>query len=492
MNMMVINMDRNETFNVVYHNHLAVPTLIHAHGQMPPAFLDGVPYLSSLALLPGAQTMSLYHEHGLVAGTFFAHAHYGMQHGQGLAVPLIVKTATPASFPQAAEIEQAADLTVFLEDVGPYIHGEPEVRGEDAVMAHLRAAWAEVADNFDYGACPTAAMHAHVQYEHHLANGLPLDRAAQYNIDAGRSVRLRLINGAGSTNYKVDFGGLQGRVVAVDGQLVVEGGIPPNQPQRLVEVLSVWVGVAQRIDILLEIPRAEGISYMIEAIAEGAMGPTRPRSGVILLVEEPPIDTAQLSLTTNRLPGMMDMSLEMRLTSFEFLAAPLDADSLGTFEMNLTGTHGINSVNRRSWIMPPVADQFCPNPDPLLVVEGETYCVFIQNFDSHAHSIHLHGHPFRVVEVDGTPINGALRDTIMLPGGCWKAKICFLANNPGAWAFHCHMMFHMALGGSTNLWVWRGVAWCVVMLCGSCVCRVCNVVWRSCVCRNVRCVKLCM
>jgi FtsP/CotA-like multicopper oxidase with cupredoxin domain len=54
-----------------------------------------------------------------------------------------------------------------------------------------------------------------------------------------------------------------------------------------------------------------------------------------------------------------------------------------------------------------------------------------------AHPIHLHGHAFQVVAIDDRPIQGAVRDTVLVtPMG--SVRIAFDANNPGRWAFHCH------------------------------------------------------
>ena len=61
------------------------------------------------------------------------------------------------------------------------------------------------------------------------------------------------------------------------------------------------------------------------------------------------------------------------------------------------------------------------------------------------HPMHLHGHEFQILEIDGESIDGAMRDTIYVPkdGNC---RIAFDANNPGIWAFHCHITDHDAEG----------------------------------------------
>ena len=50
-----------------------------------------------------------------------------------------------------------------------------------------------------------------------------------------------------------------------------------------------------------------------------------------------------------------------------------------------------------------------------------------------------------VVEIDGRRFSGAVRDTIHIPPGK-RAVVAFDADNPGHWAFHCHLAYHMHAG----------------------------------------------
>ena len=84
--------------------------------------------------------------------------------------------------------------------------------------------------------------------------------------------------------------------------------------------------------------------------------------------------------------------------------------------------------------------------DPLIEVErNETVIVRMFNENSAPHAMHLHGHHFR--EVNGTRL-GPLRDTILMAPN-QQMSIAFVADNPGDWMFHCHMLEHMAAGMMT-------------------------------------------
>jgi FtsP/CotA-like multicopper oxidase with cupredoxin domain len=79
------------------------------------------------------------------------------------------------------------------------------------------------------------------------------------------------------------------------------------------------------------------------------------------------------------------------------------------------------------------------------VRSGERVEIAIQNMTMMAHPMHLHGHYFKVVAIGDTRIDGAVRDTILIPPG-ERVSIQFDADNPGNWAFHCHHLYHMNSG----------------------------------------------
>jgi FtsP/CotA-like multicopper oxidase with cupredoxin domain len=91
-----------------------------------------------------------------------------------------------------------------------------------------------------------------------------------------------------------------------------------------------------------------------------------------------------------------------------------------------------------------------PNRNSLDVRAGERVQIVLTNNTTMAHPMHLHGHDFEVVEIDGHKISGPLRDTVVVPPGS-KITIAFDANNIGIWAFHCHLIYHLVTGMFTVL-----------------------------------------
>lgn len=87
-----------------------------------------------------------------------------------------------------------------------------------------------------------------------------------------------------------------------------------------------------------------------------------------------------------------------------------------------------------------------PATEPLRVRQGDTVRVRFMNISNGVHPMHLHGHDFKVVAVDGWPVaNPQMRNTVTVAPG-EILDIEFVADNPGIWAFHCHELHHAEQG----------------------------------------------
>ncbi|HET8784336.1 MAG TPA: multicopper oxidase domain-containing protein [Candidatus Limnocylindrales bacterium] len=84
-----------------------------------------------------------------------------------------------------------------------------------------------------------------------------------------------------------------------------------------------------------------------------------------------------------------------------------------------------------------------PATTPIVATLGETIVVRFMNEGNMMHPWHLHGMPMRVVARDGYPLGSAAFtcDTLGVnPGERWDVVI--RCEEPGAWAFHCHILQH--------------------------------------------------
>jgi FtsP/CotA-like multicopper oxidase with cupredoxin domain len=260
-----------------------------------------------------------------------------------------------------------------------------------------------------------------IEYDAYLANDRTLDDPQVVRVERGGRVRLRLINGATSTAFHIDLGRLEGTVVAADGNQVA-----PVTGRRF------GMSMGQRLDIIVRLP-AEGGAFPVLAQREGA----RQLTGIILAT--PGAAVSKIGGMAATAAGPVNLSLEERLISAEPLAAqPADA----SFTMMLTGT-----MAPYAWS---IDDRTYGEHRPLQVSKGQRVIVEMINASDMAHPMHLHGHTFQVVGLNGVPVVGAVRDTVLVPVN-GSVTVAFDAVNPGRWPLHCHNLMHMATGMMTEV-----------------------------------------
>jgi len=384
-----LEMVLGQPFRFNLKNEIDDKTLIHWHGLTPPAAQDGVPDFSSSLISVGESR--LYDFENNKPGTHWMHSHLGLQEQRMLAAPLIVHELEKQLFDEQEHV-------VMLHDFA--------FRDPQEIMADLRKGMEDM---------PGMVMTNDVTYDAMLANDRTLDDPEILRSEIGGHLRLRIINASASTNMWIDLGMLDGALVAVDGNTVF-----PVNGKRFP------IAIAQRADIRIALPNTAG-AWPILFQSEG----TALRSGII--VQAGKAEIVKIS-DQGEAGAPLDYSLEAQLHSAaQVLKEPVDHTEIVT----LTGSDkdyiwGFNGKTMMHDIL-------------FNVREGERVEVTMQNQTAMAHPIHLHGHYFKVVGLGDRVIDGAVRDTILIPAN-ERATIQFDAKNPGTWAFHCHHLYHMNSG----------------------------------------------
>jgi len=455
-----LRFNANDGFDVTYINELDEDTVIHQHGLTPPHALDGVPFMSTKPLLPNGTLHSKFplqsptHERSNV-GTYFIHSHYGFQHEMGVGSPLIIDGPMPEGYPEGPSIDQARDVIMFLEDFGPYAsenHTTPGYPNEDSehpmeLYDYFLNNWNKEAATFNYSECMDPGIELDVSYKTHLVNGRTLDDPIVVDVKAGERIRLRAIVSSGMSNYRLNLEGFNATVIAVDGQPIK----PLSLKGRLQD--GFFLAVAQRADIMITVPTEGSGVYLIEAqVARNQPYSHLPsHAGLVLRVGNATVP--KYNVRTAKAGGMMSdadngIAQEQSLTAF----TPLSVKEPHWIYVNISGDDGFQSINKQSYRLVPMVKEYKPNPHPLMVTLGQRVCLAITNINADAHAMHLHGHSFQVVNMNNVAINGAVRDTVLTPrGGCTYMEICFDAQNPGEWPFHCHMTYHLYAGMLTSI-----------------------------------------
>ncbi|PGH54078.1 copper oxidase [Azospirillum palustre] len=441
-----LTLDPGRRFVVDLANRAGEDAVIHWHGQTPPYVQDGVIDKNRPAIRNGE---SVRYDFAPRTGTHWMHSHHGMQEQLLMAAPLVVRSAEDL---RADEQE----VTILLHDftfrdpaellaslgapAGGMAHGGHGQMGQGQMdhgsmgngamnhgaMNHGSMDHGQAGHDMSGMAGGMAMDLNDVEYDAYLANDRTLADPEVVRVERGGRVRLRIINGATSTAFHLDLGRLTGQVIAADGN--------PVQP---VAGSRFAMSMGQRLDIRLTLP-AEGGAFPILALREGAV----QRTGIILATPGAAVEkvTAAGEMQTDPL----DLSLEKQLVAVSPLAQRA-ADL--TRRMQLTG-----SMAPYVWSLDGLT--FGAHR-PLTVRQGQRVELTFENASMMAHPMHLHGHHFQVVAIDGRPVAGAVRDTVLVPMMA-SVTVAFDADNPGRWPLHCHNLLHMATGMMTEV-VYEGV-----------------------------------
>jgi FtsP/CotA-like multicopper oxidase with cupredoxin domain len=409
-----LDLEFGAPFHAIVDNQLSEATILHWHGLAPPANMDGVAMHPIQAIKPGEQR--IYQFELPRSGTHWMHSHVGLQEQLLLAAPLIVRETAESLFDEQEHVVMIHDFTFrdpaeILDELkkGGGGHAGHSMADMDHSKMNLPT------EAMPASPMPSSAMLNDITFDALLANDRTLDDPEVVQAEKGGRFRLRLVNACAATNIWIDLGTLQGELIAVDGNAV-----HPVKASRFP------LAIAQRADIRLALPVGTS-SYPVLFQAEGAA----LRAGIILQ----PGTAAVNKVSSQSEPGpALDLSLELKLKA---LAAFPNEPVIRT-EMLMLGGGGADYV----WTLNGKASMH----DVLFSVrEGERIDVMLHNTTSMAHPMHLHGHYFKVVNVNGAVIDGALRDTVLVPPG-EMVTIRFDADNPGTWPLHCHHLYHMNSG----------------------------------------------
>ncbi|MGE0118181.1 MAG: multicopper oxidase family protein [Dongiaceae bacterium] len=386
----VLRVRQDERLRVRLVNRLDAPTTIHWHGLRLPNAMDGVPNLTQAPVAPGAEF--IYEFAPPDAGTFWYHPHYDSltQLNRGLAGALIVEEREPTPFD--------ADLLLLAKD------------------------WnLDEAGQFNPLTTTRAAARAGTFGGIHTINGA---LAPTYDLPAGGLCRLRLLNVDVTRIFKVILEG-----AAAEAMIIALDGHPLATPLPL-RLLS--LGPGMRADLALRAPAAPGAEIRLVNTSASA-----PWTMVTLRTVLPtqPLIGADVRLPPNPIPEP-DLADAETLT-FAFAAG---AGTGSVICGSAVPQPMLWSINKQAWsevpaLMPPLAG----------LRRGRSYILELQNATPHPHPIHLHGFAFKVLRSNEREIAPYFADTALLSPK-ERMTVAFVADNPGDWMLHCHIIEHQATG----------------------------------------------
>ena len=479
------------------HNRTKGETTMHWHGLVLPVEQDGVPYLTTAPTFPGETHTYTYPI--VQNGTYFYHSHSGTQQQSGVYGAFIIdkKKNDPRLRPEdklPTEVVMLSDWTdTNPHEVMRWLKTASDWAGikkksTQSYWEALRAGY--LGTKFKNEWKRMSAMDvSDVYYNKFLVNGKADDWLNQYK--AGDKIRLKVINGASSTNFWLRYSGGKIKVLASDGQDVVP-----------VDVDRVFITVAETYDIELEIPEANK-AYELSATAEDRTGYSQLWLGVGDRVGLPPMGQLNLFEGMKSMNAMMDMRgnmelMDMGLQQMDMNEVMYPASERSANENHAGGTshgeemssemsghsghssHGGHTSNSSevpvtlnyNMLMSPykttlpedkewkelvfdltgnmeryvwsMNNKTLSEQDKIEIKDGENVRIILRNKSMMRHPMHLHGHFFRLVNQHGeySPLKTVVD---IMPMETDTIEFNASERN-GDWFFHCHILYHMMSG----------------------------------------------
>jgi FtsP/CotA-like multicopper oxidase with cupredoxin domain len=86
-----------------------------------------------------------------------------------------------------------------------------------------------------------------------------------------------------------------------------------------------------------------------------------------------------------------------------------------------------------------------PHDHEFVLQQGGRYRLVFRNRTDDSHPVHLHRHLFELIDMNGKPTAGIMKDTVIVPL-YGRVSVDLTADQPGLSLFHCHIQQHMDYG----------------------------------------------
>jgi FtsP/CotA-like multicopper oxidase with cupredoxin domain len=394
----VIRLKEGKPVIVQLSNDTDVPEFVHWHGQTIPATVDGAPEERSLVVPPHGELH--YRFTPGPSGSRWVHSH--VRAGNDLH-----KSTYTGEFafvyiePEHDPGKYDAEFFLTTHGWGPYFNHE-EMPGLAGVE--------EEEEEDEEG-----PKGWEVAYSALSINGKVLGQGEPLRVKEGQRVLFHFLNANANDNTQLSFPGHQFKVIALDGN--------PVPTPEVVETL--WLGVAERIDAIVEMnnPGVWVLASPLDSFRNKGLG---------IVVEyankkEKP-----------RWQKPLDLRWDYGIFGNKNEVQKPDEVIQMKFTKRNAAQNGFNvwTINGKSYE---------EQGEPQKLQKGRRYRLVLENASDDWHPLHLHRNSFELTKVYGSPCSGILKDVVLIkPDG--KIEVDFTANHPGLTLFHCHQQLHMDFG----------------------------------------------
>jgi FtsP/CotA-like multicopper oxidase with cupredoxin domain len=399
----VLRMREGKPITVDVINETDTPELVHWHGMLIPAELDGTEEEGSppvpphgrhrFQFTPGPAGSRWYHSHAMAMDDL----HKGAYTGQ-FGFVYVDGGNDPGQYDQ--------ELFLALRDWEPFFTGTMEDDDDDSHDGPLleKPALLNTAPNGLEVGSMTYSIN-----DKALGSGEPI------RVREGQRLLIHFLNASAIENRRIALSGHPMKVMALDGNLV-------PAPQT---VDSIFLGAGERIDVVVEMNHP-GVWIL------GSTEKTVRESGLGCVVEY---------AGQHHQPQWVDppkASWDYTIFGTASSSSPAPQQTIEMIFEKIPG--GAGKFN--SWL---VNGKPYPHEREFVLRQGTRYRLVMRNRTDDAHPLHLHRHLWEVVEINGKKTAGILKDTVVVPY-YGRAIVDFTADQPGLSLFHCHIQQHMDYG----------------------------------------------
>jgi CopA family copper-resistance protein len=473
----ILRWREGDTVTLAVTNRLSEPSSIHWHGVRTPSPKDGVPGLSFRGIPPGETFVYRFPVHQ--NGTYWYHSHSGFQEQTGVYGPIVIDPI--AGYAERFDRDYVVMLSDWTDETpdsvvsnlkfqSDYYNYGQRTLGTFIDDAQRKGLSETVADRLEWGKMrmsPTDILDVSGATYTYLINGQPPGANWTALFRSGERVRLRFINGSSMSIFDVRIDGLPMTVIQADGNDVVP-----------VTADEFRISVAETYDVIVQ-PTANR-AYTIFAQAEDRTGYARgtlaPRAGMAAAI--PPMDSRPLRTMTDMGMGGMEhgempgMELSPEAKKLQGSVGVDNVAMMPTERLNRAGEglpagrrvlsyadlratrpgsdprppsreitlHLTGNMERFLWGFD--GKKFS-EAEPIVLRRNERVRFVLINDSMMEHPIHLHGLWSELENGHGE--YRPYKHTINVKPG---EKLTYLvtADEPGRWAYHCHLLYHMETG----------------------------------------------
>jgi FtsP/CotA-like multicopper oxidase with cupredoxin domain len=399
----VLRMKEGRPVTVDIINDTDTPELVHWHGMFIPPEMDGAeeegsPFVpphgrSRVQITPRPAGCRWYHTHTMAMDDL----HKGTYTGQ-FGFLYVDGGDDPGQYDQ--------ELFLAVRDWEPYFSASMEDDDDDTHSGPLLE---------KPPVMNTAPDGLEVNSMTYSINDKALGSGEPIRVRQGQRLLIHFLNASAIENRRIALAGHKMKVIAMDGN-------PVPSPQL---VDSIFLGVAERIDVLVEMNNP-GIW-----ILGGTEKPVRD-AGLGVIIEyagqhqqakwidppQTPWDYTIFGKTGGASPPPQE--------TIELIFGKIPSGA-GKFNLFL--------VNGKPY----------PHKGELVLHEGVRYRLVMRNQTDDAHPMHMHRHLWELASINDKPTAGVMKDTVVVPY-YGRAVVNFTADQPGLTFFHCHIQQHMDYG----------------------------------------------